>query len=412
MERICPTVISAGCELTYSEWNLYDADCNSSLVEDFFLQKFLRPLPELANSDVLEETQESLNLSPCHQFVVENALHQLEVHMELDPSTPFHRDNYGFTLLHWAVLCAEPQTVRVLLNAGADVNAITRSGASVLMWAVQSQNSAIMCEILVGAGANVHWVEREGHKSALFCALNFPSPNLDTVEVLLRAEADIYHTSDFGDTVLHQAAMVASTRIFELLLLYGADLDVLSVDGKSVVVSAIAENNHDVLKLILQRSHSLEKTDSIGGRSNLLLSAARYGDTRTLRILTEARLTGLCIGCHGVRLYWQFFISRAKYHPSSRRDIIEVPWTAFQALLDSISFIDDDIESIPATKTQRIPGAFVEDEERSDEYEEGSGEEEDTSEEEGSYWSSDESAISDLAEQSSSDHEGHRDSPY
>ena len=401
-----------GCESTYTEWNPYDTDCNSSLAEDFFLHTFLRPLPELANSDVLEETRNSLNLSPCHQFVINNALHQLKVHIELDPSTLLHRDNYGFILLHWAVLCAEPQTVRVLLNAGADINAVTKSGLSVLMWAVESQSSAIMCEMLVDAGANVNWVKRDGNMSALSLALSVTSPNADTVEVLLRAGADVNYTDGSGYAVVHHAAMTASTRIFEQLLLYEADLNALSVDGESVAAVAIAENNHDVLKLILQRSHSPEKTNSIDGWSFLLLRAAQHGDTRTLRILTEARLTGLCIRCHGVRPYWHFFHSRSEFHVFSQKDIVEVPWTAFQALLDSISFIDDDdIEPIPATKTQRIPGVFVEDEERSDECEEGSGEEEDKSEEENGYWSSDGSAISDLAEHSSSDDEGHRDSP-
>ncbi|KAL8269793.1 hypothetical protein Esti_006272 [Eimeria stiedai] len=53
------------------------------------------------------------------------------------------RDASGHTLLHWAALCNERNVMRILLTAGADVNArATESQQTPLMWAVTKDNAS------------------------------------------------------------------------------------------------------------------------------------------------------------------------------------------------------------------------------------------------------------------------------
>ena len=63
------------------------------------------------------------------------------------------RDERGFTPLHLAVTAGRIAIVRLLVNAGADVNAISSSGATPLALALKNRHREIAA-FLSGARAN------------------------------------------------------------------------------------------------------------------------------------------------------------------------------------------------------------------------------------------------------------------
>ena len=182
-----------------------------SLTESMYLFSFwnLRSLPP--NHDAFEDIRQDIELPPCHQLVIDGAMEQLHLNLEHNPGLVSFRDHYGLILLHWAVLCSGPEVVKVLLDAGADVNARSKSSETVLMWAMFSAQSARarVCQMLIRAGADLE-LEDDTGSTALYCPLCVPAPDTGAIEVLLRAGADANHVNHFGLSVLHQATYLAS----------------------------------------------------------------------------------------------------------------------------------------------------------------------------------------------------------
>lgn len=272
-------------------------------------------------------------LVPCHQLVIDNALEQLKIHLECDPGIVLIEDTYGFTLLHWAVLCSGPNIVKVVIDAGADVNAFSKNGATVLMWALESPNSALMCKTLIEAGAKVNLIAQTGDVSALHRAFwNVPIVP-ETIEILLRAGADVNSIDLNRLTPLHYATDLASTTEVEMLLVYGADINAVSFYNGRAIDFAIQENNHDVLTTLLKHSACTDHhwEGQYGTYSSVIDAAASYGDVRTMRLLTEAQLTNINMDDQARGRYWYWFFTRPP-PPYGEGNPPEALESAFEAL--------------------------------------------------------------------------------
>jgi ankyrin repeat protein len=321
-------------------------------------------LPNLARNTALVEARDDLSLVPGHDLVLNKAVGDLAIHIEANPVAVLTRDSYGFTLLHWAVLCANPETVTVLLEAGAEVNAVCKQGRSVLMYAVRSSFSARSCKVLLDWGADVNMTDPHG-ATALALALNVGSRSGQTcegtVEVLLRAGTDIQRKNDSQLAILEEAVVTnASVGACRLLLDYGAVLDSENSNGWSAVAYAVRLNRHSVLELLVERGAALD-TLADRGYSRLITFSAYTADVRTMQILTKARINGIPMDSEDRMWYWHDFGKRDKHFLGDRQSE-EVERAAFQALLDSVIPLDPKQRpmQIPLSPIEEphIPGAF------------------------------------------------------
>ena len=122
------------------------------------------------------------------------------------------------TALQWAVLQGRTEVARLLLDRGADVNAVNDLGGTALQIAA--------------------W---HGHA--------------EIVRLLLERGADINRQSNTGWTALHAAARQGHEEVVRILLQQGADRNLVTQDGQTPATVA-THQGHAELSAILQAGSS------------------------------------------------------------------------------------------------------------------------------------------------------------
>ena len=128
----------------------------------------------------------------------------------------------GATPLMYATLYADIETMKALLESGADAKAADDSGVTALMWAMPSLEKT---SLLIERGADVNARSADG-RTPLLIASALPG-SVPVVKLLLDKGADIKvrGPSLFGDvTPLVQAAYIGNGETFKLLVERGADV--------------------------------------------------------------------------------------------------------------------------------------------------------------------------------------------
>ena len=157
-------------------------------------------------------------------------------------------DKDGFSPLHRAAqLSDDPVMIVELLEAGAEIQAWAKGSGPYTNWhetplheaAGRNGNPAVTAALLE-AGADVHARSEEGDRTPLHRAAN-ANPNPAVVRLLLEAGADVNSQADFriphrgshrGLTPLHAAAR-SNPAVFMILLAAGADPAALDEYGKT-----------------------------------------------------------------------------------------------------------------------------------------------------------------------------------
>ena len=169
------------------------------------------------------------------------------------------RNKYGGTPLHRAARHGSPTHIKILLEAGANVNAVDLNGNTPLIDAAESTKNV---EILLEAGANIHAQNSLGD-TALFRASYAGDPN--NVMKLLAAGANVNQRNHSKWTPLHYAARIGHPSVVEALLNAGANIDSQSEYGKTPLFNwADGFNYHQTLTLLLDAGARVNAKDIIG----------------------------------------------------------------------------------------------------------------------------------------------------
>lgn len=201
----------------------------------------------------------------------------------------------------------DADAVRLLLNDGADPDAMQADGATALHWAVFRENSA-MLNALLNAGADVNAVNRLG-ASPLFIAAE--GGNAELIGQLLEAGADPDVALMIGETPLMTAARAGSTEGVRLLLAAGAELNNSENSrAQTALMWAAAQGHVEVVRELVNAGADLEARSAVrerlmyadetnggafdvgimeqlGGFSPLLF-AARQGHVDVAKVLLDA----------------------------------------------------------------------------------------------------------------------------
>jgi len=145
-------------------------------------------------------------------------------------------------------------TVRLLVERGAGVNAETLDGASPLF--LVSQDGLLDCaRILPGHRADGNKPRRDGARP-LSVAAEFG--HLEVVRLLLERGAGINNTSANGATALLLASENGHAAVARLLLEHNADKELAAADGATPLVMACSRHHEDVVRVLLERNANTE----------------------------------------------------------------------------------------------------------------------------------------------------------
>ena len=153
-----------------------------------------------------------------HWAAVYGNLPAVRAHLESGEDVNKGEPRFGQTALHLAAYCDRPVTLKVLIEAGADVNAQDSEGITSLSFATQEDNPMIVME-LIKAGADVNLAVHDGATPLLIAARHGYE---GCATVLIQAGADVHRRTNTGMTPIKFAIDNEHDKIAKLLRQLGA----------------------------------------------------------------------------------------------------------------------------------------------------------------------------------------------
>ncbi len=161
-----------------------------------------------------------------------------------------------------AIMRGDTAQVRLLIRQGADVNAAQADGMTALHWAA-TRGDASVSKMLVAAGARVDAFTRNGNYTPLHLAAK--SGRAEAVKVLLNAGADVKAaTTTGGATALHFAAADGDPETVIALLDKGAPVDSRETAyAQTPLMWAASYNRVKAVNALLAHGANIEATSKI-----------------------------------------------------------------------------------------------------------------------------------------------------
>jgi len=223
--------------------------------------------------------------TPLH-FAVKNVDIEI-VKMLLDRGADVDAINpSSVTPLHIAVGSKKVEIVELLLNHGACVNARDCNSSTPLLLAAKDGSEEIV-KLLLKHGADVNsaytCTSIEGY-TPLCLAVRGGCEKV--VKLLLECGANVHAQDKGGKIVLHFAVEKGDEKLVKLLLKCGANIHAQDKGGKSVLHFAVEEGDEEFVKLLLECGANINAQDN-GGKT-VLHFAVEKGDEKFVKLLLES----------------------------------------------------------------------------------------------------------------------------
>jgi ankyrin repeat protein len=182
------------------------------------------------------------------------------------------------TPLHHAAGFGTIATVKALLGAGADVNAMNRFGQTPLHW---SFSDAAKVALLLDNGAAIDARTNDG-RSTLY--LTASQRNSDAaMRLLLERGADPNAATMNGRTPIMAAAVGGVVPYMKLLIAKGAKADAVHGTGGTALMEAASSRNPEAVRLLIEAGVNVNAQTK--KRQTALQMAAMYGTEETVKML-------------------------------------------------------------------------------------------------------------------------------
>lgn len=214
-------------------------------------------------------------------------------------------DAKGVPAIAWAAFVGDPETIKLLLAAGARVrNKNTLGHQALLIYLAEGiprgRNTGSRTErervllheeimgrlIAAGAGINVKDPYRGTVLNSAINLIDHLLP-IETLKTLIAAKANVNAADEGGQTPLMLAAKSRVRELAPLLLNAGARASINAKDkaGRSALINA-AESYPDLVQLLIPAGANVNEADEAGGTA--LMWAARGSFIGTVQILLKA----------------------------------------------------------------------------------------------------------------------------
>jgi ankyrin repeat protein len=185
------------------------------------------------------------------------------------------------------------QSMKILLDAGADPNAKDAFGATALVWAA---GDAAKAKLLVERGADVNAQTSQGRTPLMVAAAH--DGNSRTVRMLLDKGADLKAADGMGNTAMLTAAAANDLETVKLLLARGASADETNKGGYTPLMNVAMNGNTAMIRLLIEKGADVNAANTFSDRVKFgeialkqltpLMLAAPQGSPDQVQALLEA----------------------------------------------------------------------------------------------------------------------------
>jgi ankyrin repeat protein/signal recognition particle receptor subunit beta len=191
----------------------------------------------------------------------------------------------GHTALHIALFISKSQAAaEVLIDKKAALNSVDVHGRTVLMTAVEKEDLTSL-QVLLRAGADVTLRDKHGH-TALHLAL-FERKSQPSVKVLIAKKEALNSVDGEHRTALMTAVAKQDINSLQILLQAGADPTVKDENGHTALYNALFQiKSYSVAQILVDNKAALNAMDGDG--KTALMIAAEKVDVPSLQLLLHA----------------------------------------------------------------------------------------------------------------------------
>ena len=191
------------------------------------------------------------------------------------------------TMLMYAVAQGNLKVAKVLVDAGADVEARNEVGHTALRSVVWTGEKPVEgTKFLIDAGADVNALDDGNWSPLIQASYDMDGNAVPMGKLLLAAGADPKVVNNEGNTALNVVASRGHVELVPLLLKAGADGNALGGDGESPLYAAVDDGNIELLKALLAGGVNPDIGDDDG--KSPLIHAAMRGKVEMVDLLVAA----------------------------------------------------------------------------------------------------------------------------
>lgn len=202
-------------------------------------------------------------------------------------------DARGTTPLHYAAAFGSLESVKLLLESGAEVNVRNAFDATPLLLAATLPDKVAL---LLAKGADPKIATKAGRTPLSVAAA---SPDADeSVRLLLKAGANVNDTDARGSTPLLEASAAGRGDIARLLVERGAQINVVDMRGATPLMEAVTSGDVELTKLYLSKGADVNKAVAMAPtvkhgmialtKLTPLILAVPFGSVQMVKVLLDA----------------------------------------------------------------------------------------------------------------------------
>jgi len=179
------------------------------------------------------------------------------------PNTLCIADYQGYTALHYAAQDCRLDIIETLVKSGARMNDQNQDGNTPLHFMIQNKPTAEMIktiEICIDKGCDVNITNKFGETPLYQAALKL---KIEMVNYLLNKGANPNIKTCTGDSILHKLIYITnqdSFTIIKILLQFGIDVKAIGTDGKKPLdMLSVTPANKDLIVLLCEAEKKIEE---------------------------------------------------------------------------------------------------------------------------------------------------------
>ena len=198
---------------------------------------------------------------------------------------------YGNTPLREAIWYRNIEMVEILLAGGADTEMLNRREETALIAAIESGDTEI-ARLVIEAGANLNAVDQFGATALELAERAGTSDDREMYKLLLEAGGAVGSDLDaaFATEDLYDAIMSGEVGTVQNLINAGADVNAMDSEGRSMLEWAIIwaglRGYSEIVRVLVEAGADVNA--EVVSANSFLQLAAMYDKSEVVRILTDA----------------------------------------------------------------------------------------------------------------------------